>query len=273
MFQLWCYVIRSMTDNEKVFLFITYGYIWASVLWFISKYTNKTLYMIPFLMMWPVMINFTSGLRYGLAIGHCLIALIALKDKKYIMALLFAFLAIFTHFLALALLFYLGAYYGSKLLFKRVNSVKTILILAIAIAAFAGVGLGVFQTFRFSYRMTDEVETNSVISYFPYVIFSLIILFLNKNKKGYNTPNEDLCTFAIHLNMVMIPITVLWGIYRLPYLFMLPMVVALSNTFGNGIKDKKTIRLFVTIVIVFFSFIKIITMGAQSGALDYSFDF
>lgn len=271
LFLLWCYIIKFFTNSESAFIFITFSYIWIAVLWFIASYTQKTRYTVPFMMMWPVLIDFIFGMRYALAVGHCLIALVTLRKRKYIIAGIFVLIASFTHFLAFAFFLFIGFYYFVRIFFRRINSVKTLVILALGVMVFSNVAFAIYQTFRVSYRISEEVETNSILSYAPYVLLAVVILYFNRKKNEDH--GDNLCALAVYFNMLMIPITISWGIYRLPYLLLLPIVIEISNTFGDRKAYKSILRPIVTFIILVFSFVKIVTTGVQNMSLDYTFNF
>lgn len=268
-FMLWVSMVRSITKSETLFLFVSFTYIWSCVIYFSSSFYKKGKFTITFMAMWPVLIDFIFGLRYAMAISTCLLAMIMIKRQRYLVGAILTIVACFTHFLAFAFLLFLCFSIVVTCIFKeKVNSLKVLLLMMVGSVAVTTVGASLFQTFRFAYRMTDTVESSSLMSYAPMVIYALVILYYNKNKKV--DFGDNLCSLSSYFNMVMLPVTALWGVYRLPYLFLLPITVELNNVMSQN-KKSKMINLTVVAVILIFSLVKIITMGVQNMSLEYSF--
>ena len=83
---------------------------------------------------------------------------------------------------------------------------------------------------------------------------------------------DNLCSISAYFNMVMLPVTAMWGVYRIPYLFLLPITVGLNNAMSNHRKEK-LINITMVFVVLIFSFVKIVTTGVQNHSLDYTFIF
>lgn len=272
MFLLWCYCVRLLTSNVFFFFFFSFSYIWACVLFFISSFIRRTSFTITFMIMWPVLIDFVFGLRYAMGVSTCLLAMTMMQKKHFFCAAILIVIACFTHFLALSFIMYLVFFLFAVLFFKkRINSKRFLLLALAGVYAFSIVSLSIFQTFRFAYRMSDQVEINNYISYAPMVFFALVIMHYNKKKTL--ELGDNLCATASYFNMIMIPLTISWGIYRLPYLFLLPIAVELSNVFGIGKSYNPITKNVVLVIIIIFSIVKIITTGVQNMSLDYTLFF
>lgn len=270
-FMLWVSTIRSITNNQSIFIFVTFSYIWLCVLHFSSTFYKKKYFTITFMAIWPALIDFIFGMRYALAVATCLLAMSLFKKHRYVLGALFTFVASFTHFLAFTFVLLLGFYFVASLLFKdKINSLKVLLFMVAGGAVFTTIGYSIFSTFRFAYRMTDTVESNSILSYAPMVMFAFVILYYNRNKNM--DFGDNLCSMAAYFNMIMLPVTAMWGVYRIPYLFLLPIAAELNNSMSMN-KRNKLLNLAVVVIILVFSFVKIITMGVQNDSLEYTFNF
>lgn len=269
MFMLWVSTIRSFTSSETLFLFLSFTYIWFCVIYFSASFYKKKSFTITFMAMWPVLIDFVFGLRYAMGVSTCLLALVMFKKRHHFIGLMLALVASFTHFLAFAFLLFIGFSVAVTFIFKeKVNSIKVLLLMMVGSVAVTSLGASLFQTFRFAYRMSETVESSSIFSYAPMVLFAFVILYYNKNKKV--DLGDNLCSLSSYFNMVMLPVTALWGVYRLPYIFLLPITVELNNVMSQN-KKRSFINLMVIIVVLIFSFVKIVTMGVQNMSLEYTF--
>ena len=271
LFMLWISAVRSMTHNQTLFIFLSFSYIWICVLYFSSSFYNRSSFTITFMAMWPVLIDFIFGMRYAMAVATCLMAMVFFKNKRYFVGFILSIAACFIHYLALVFIMYLCFFFVLTLLFKeKVDSIKVILLMVAGSAIFTVLGYSVFSSFRFAYRMTDTVESNSILSYAPMILFAFVILFYSrKDKMGLG---NNLCSLYSYFNMVMLPITALWGVYRIPYLFLLPITVELNNLMSQN-KRNRLINFITVLVVLIFSFVKIITMGVQNFSLEYEFNF
>lgn len=271
LFMLWVSAVRSITQSQTLFLFLSFSYIWICVLYFSSSFYNRSSFTITFMAMWPVLIDFIFGMRYAMAVATCLLAMVFFKKKRYIIGFTLSIAACFIHYLAFVFIMYLGFFFALTLLFKeKINSIKVILIMVAGSAVFTVLGYSVFSSFRFAYRMTDTVESNSILSYAPMVLFAFVILYYSRKNKM--SLGNNLCTSSSYFNMVMLPVTALWGVYRIPYLFLLPITVELNNLLTQN-KKSWLINVITVIVVLIFSFVKIITMGVQNFSLEYEFNF
>lgn len=83
---LWKYYtefIRLFTDNYKVFLFITYGFIVYSYQKFIKGFEFEKVYAAPFICLFFVYLRGFNTLRTNVAAAFILLMTLALKDEKY----------------------------------------------------------------------------------------------------------------------------------------------------------------------------------------------
>lgn len=270
-FMLWVSTMRNITDNQGVFLFFTFSYIWFSVLYFSSTFYKKHSFAITFMAVWPALIDFIFGMRYAMAVATCLLAMVMFKKHRYILGVILSIVAGFTHFLALCFILFIACYFILTSIFKeKIHSSKVLLLMSAGSITFMTLGYSLFSTFRFAYRMTDTIETNSFLSYAPMVFFALVIHFYSRTQNM--DTGDKLCSLSSYFNMVMLPVTAMWGVYRIPYLFLLPITVELNNVMSNNRHCRYSNIAIVTIVLIF-SFIKIITMGIQNHSLDYTFIF
>ena len=206
-----------------------------------------------------------------MAVATCLLAMVMFKNHRYLLGIIISVVASFTHFLALSFLLFIAFFFAASFIFKeKINSVKVVLLMVAGSAVFTTFGASLFSTFRFAYRMTDTVESSSILSYAPMVIFAFLILFYNRNNKM--DMGDNLCSISAYFNMVMLPVTAMWGVYRIPYLFLLPITVGLNNAMSNHRKEK-LINITMVFVVLIFSFVKIVTTGVQNHSLDYTFIF
>lgn len=273
LFLLWCYIIRSFTSNYKIFFVLSCTIIFLCVLRFISVFIKNVKHIYALMLFWPVLIDFVFGIRYGLSVGYCLIVLVYLKERKYIKMSIFMVLAVFTHFVAIAFVMFIVAYLFFRNFAKeKIYSFKTILLLICGVLVFSRFAFSIYKTFRVSYRVTDELLLRNILSYLPYIVFMMVILYC-KGKHSYQDNNKDICVLGTYFNTVMIPITIQWGIYRLPYLFIIPTAIELTNTFSDDDRNDRLVVKVTILIVLVFSFVKILTMGVQNYSLYFEWIF
>ncbi len=269
MFLLWCFLIRCITDNATVFLAVSYGFVFYSILKFMSVFWEKE-YTFTFMLFWPVIIDYIFGIRYGLACTYCFWAAICYKRKKYIPAAIFTIIASFTHFLAIAFVMYAAYCIVIKQLYKnKTFTIKTLFLSVIGVFIFSKIAVDIYATFRVSYRMSGVITLRNFFSYLPQAICALIIFYYQKDKR-FDRGNGP-CILAAYFNMVMIPITIQWGIYRLPYIFLPFCAIALTNSFNKRTYQNIGIMFCAKWMIYAYCILKIITMGLQNESLNFTF--
>lgn len=269
MFLLWCFLIRCITDNAGVFLAVSYGFVFYAVLKFISVFFEKK-YTFTFMLFWPIIIDYIFGMRYGLACAYCFLAAICYKRKKYIPAVIFTVVASFTHFLAIAFVMYIGYCIVIKQLYKyKIFSIKTLVLSAVGVFIFSKIAVDIYATFRVAYRMSGTISLRNFLSYLPQAICAWIIFYYQKDKK-FDRVNGP-CVLAAYFNMVMIPITIQWGIYRLPYIFLPFCAMALTNSFNQKTYQNVAIMFCTKWMLYAYCTLKIITMGLQNESLNFTF--
>ena len=267
LFMFWCYIVRSITSSYTVFLTLSYGIVVYSTLRFISSFAEGGYKSYTFLLFWPVMLDFIFGIRYALGCGYCLLALVAMRENKWIKAIIFCLVATFTHFISLAFIVFIGYFFLIKTIFKRhIYALSTIIISLIGVYVFSSLALETFSTFRVSYRMTESASLDSYISYIPQILIAVVIWYYKRKDKPDN--KKSMLILSVYYNVIMLQLTIQWGIYRLPYLFLLPMSVAVSNYF-RPTKSNNTIYFIFVVIFYLYSLIKIVTMGVQNGSLSF----
>ena len=270
---LWSYLIRRITDSFAVFRLITFSIVYYSVLKFYSSFSAGKYGFISFMLFWPVLIDFIYGIRYGFSIAFCLLALISIKNKHYVRFVIFSIIAVFTHFLALAFVAFLLYRLAIKLFFKkRQVSILLLVLSAVLVFAISRFGLNFFQTMRIAYRMSNSISISSVLSYAPYVIFALYICY-RYSRTSINS-NQTLLVAGMFFVVATLFLTIQWGVYRLPYIFIPLISVGLINSLNKDDfalnRKNDYCRMYYPVLMgicLVFSAVKIYTMGIQNMSL------
>lgn len=152
--------IRAITDNYRVYFFIYYTIIVASISSFVMTFSNKKASTIPYTIIFYLYLRSFTSMRSNLAIAILLLAIIFIEKRKFFLSFVFAILALLTHVSAFIYVAFILFYYIYKE--KKIKLLKSIFILAFTF--FAGV---VGQNILTSGSLTflSNISTGAYASY------------------------------------------------------------------------------------------------------------
>lgn len=110
-FKLFNQAIRLITDNYHVFFLIYYTIIIFSLVFFINEFSRAKSSSIPMIILFYLFLRSFTSMRSNFAIAIILIALVFLHRKKYLWAVIFSLIAIFTHVMAFMYVAFLLFYF------------------------------------------------------------------------------------------------------------------------------------------------------------------
>lgn len=186
-FIIYMAILKYITNDFQLFLFISAIIVLVPILILIYKHSENVMFSIIMYSSWIIYYFSFSGIRQSIAISITVIASIFLLNKKIVTFILFVLLASYIHTSALFFLLVYPLYWlkpsdkkviiiGSVGIFFMLVSKQIIIFIANLI-------------FGADNRYASQIENSSfggVTFAIIYLLFVLLLAFLNKNKKNNN---------------------------------------------------------------------------------------
>lgn len=217
-------LIRSFTDNYKIYFLFCYSIISFAYVFFIKNFISKNISYIPFvLLIFPFLRSFSS-LRSSLAIAVFLIALVLLKNRKTILSYILIFATFFIHRISALFILFIPFYLIYKNRFLKFHGIKlyiffiTYILLGYICARFVQQYVLIIQLAYSStdlYYLSGSVGKNIFERWpmmFPYILLFIVYIFGYKKLKDDNKTNllKLFCAFDI----IIMPVSLVLGIWR-----------------------------------------------------------
>lgn len=230
LFQGYIYLVSSITSNPIVYRLISYGLIAGSYCIFLNKFIGPSkMSMIPFLMIiYPYLRSFNT-FRTSLAIVLFTFGLLALYERKNILASILILSTIFIHRMSILYALFLPLYFIYKdfnfSTNRRVLIFLTIYVIIGYIAATkvqSYVLLAISVSERDAHYLSGSVGT-SILSRIP-IMFQHIMLMVTLCLLNNRLPNNRTIKFlriCVIFDIIVAPVSVVLNMWRaLEYMYL-----------------------------------------------------
>lgn len=286
--------IRRFTADYRIFFLIIYSFIIWAYIAFIKEFGKLEINYLPVYMLFFVFLKSFSVIRTHIAIAMILFAIIALKRKKNVLAILFFVASCFVQRASLAYAIFPIFYwiYQKKKITPLQGIVYSILCAGAGLVAQQMVVRGmipfmsglVYKSYA-SQSMTVGYFLNYIKMIFEQLVVVLMVVFFNKTINGKMSMGEQneaekmrWLQIMCYFDMMMIPLCYVMNIWRGADYFFLPRLLVLGEIImilRNRLSESSR-KLFYMIVILgiagWFIF-RLSTTYGISGLMPYRFDF
>lgn len=286
-------LIRTITSNERVFMFVcAFILVWSYAL-FIKEFCPKDINKIPLLLCFYIFLRGFTTYRTNLAVAALLIGLVLLKKEKYWISFIVMIFSVLLHKVSIVYVMILPFY----LVFRKKKVTIKVALILLSLGIFFGyllqkVMLGKFGVFlgdAYSSYAMRSLETSFFDGFwkiaFEQMLLGLLMLFLRKRLiKDINKSNPErnkqlnmIWNFCI-FDFILIPCTYflcLWRGYEYLYLPRLIMwgecLTVLLRLFDK--QSRKYLNVVFILIFVSWLVFRIVSTYESSGLLPYIIDF
>lgn len=269
-------LIRQVTENYTVYFAAIGGIIAFGYIKFIRSFWNSKsdyIFLIPFIVSYQ---NSMSGVRNAIGISFILMSLCALKNNKYIKAIVLTIIGTLFHY-TISINLFVIMYYLLFVNRNRINKSKVVL-LSTAIVALTIAFMSNLKTFLAGtkYGYYFEIGGGTVIGNW-YVIFGILLAVYALFKYTPKQSKDSVNIFVTLSNLMVLLIVLKTGAYRLPYYYAFSRMNVWSyvteklNERQHGI-DKLILKTFAFIFVVFYLLFRM-SRGSSNPGFEYNFVF
>ena len=239
------YLVSTMTvANTHIGVFLVSFMLAFSSGFLLNDHMNdKSLYGLAFFIFilllaihtWPIIMSTSNAMRQGLSMSFLFFSLISFSKKKFIVMLIFGFLATISHKSGVFFFLLLVASYAAFLVTKRINS-KTIIYFHILVG-----GLGfLFSTYILGYFFSSGFDTR-VIGHdyrvpFLLIFISHIVIYTIKFRAINDSYNIFMYYFSFSAPSLLVN-GMNWEFERLGMMMLIPYIFS----FGFLLEKKSNI--------------------------------
>lgn len=225
LFFIFVKIIRLISSNYVVFFILYYGIIVYAYLRFISKHFDRRMNYMPLMYVVLPFLNSFNTMRSAMAMAITLLAFVSMTDGKEKKAIFLCIIAAGFHFTSLIVLVFIVFY---KIInSKMINSKKWAIYILIATYAFFYFGSSIISSIIGSTKYHIYLgQNNSIIGQLIIIICGILsIIYFNPIKKIIK---RDFLLWAVIFNVMMIPLMVKFGFFRLNNYFVFPRLLIWS---------------------------------------------
>lgn len=264
-------LLRRFTSDYHLFFFISYGFIVASFILFIKRFTFKFSSFIPFVLAFYLYLRGYNTLRSNLAIACTLIGLVNIANSQYKWAYLFMICACFVHkgcILSALSIPYLHVVIKKSVKYRYIVAMGFILFISaatlrdlfISYASTVDLG-GAYGSYASMAKENNGWMSGFTENLMQYLLAIIVLLSISKIRRvmiGYDEKTNRTVNILLYIcffDMMLIPFNVMLGIWRGYEFFYVPRLCMWSVIIFAYIGKMHRHARNITQIILFFGYI------------------
>ena len=247
------YLIRLFTNDYHVLFFVIYGFIAYVYLRVVNDfYKRDSSFVTTFIVLSSYIYSFNI-VRGGISVGFCMLSIFPLLKKEYSKSVLYCFLGVLFHYVAIC---FLGVILlrlladRSPKLFSRLKLFVIVLMVNVACILGAATISAFFGNTKYAVYFRNTVSY-SFFGHIPAIVVCIIAIVIQK--KVYEDREFSTINIALAVQLSLMYATIYLGAWRVSDYFSLISMVFFSKAISSSrIISKRNALFFRTMIYVLF---------------------